>query len=563
MPRDSIQSRTDCVHRLLVAVTVHQDSLRSTGSPKREPPGPRIGGGELLEGHDPVGDKLRIVSAHELRVGVADHGHAARLEPDDRNASPDDRCENPDVVFGRRSRVVLRPFGQHRPPAAPAAVGKADDMARRFENPDCRLTDLPLEPGHERVVKQNDGRIAAVRLRPAGEPSVERLRCEPRQLRASVDAEDGFEDATHGLPPARPVHQRSEAAGEPRDVVDAGEQLRPPRTRSSPSGLANLSFQTFDGAFEDPDAGRADMGALPASDAVLDPARCERRGRTIGSISRVEGESRELHHRRRPHEPLAVRGAGLDAQHAFDAVHGVRRRGELGTDNRFGKAAVRPLSLHPGLERLNVREVPRSVDDQIPHDRKARERPDDHLALDRFPAPERLAPVDHHPAHAALLDAAESLVGEALAELLDHVVEGFQHAHFLRVGDFAGLETRRGIAARIVLLDRQGDGIADLQIRHACSTSWDRRRSPALAAVERPSTIHPSLARGPAARRGPGRPNSSRNGTSRAMSWLMGTQRFVMGLEHPFPDRFGVPGASREAQVHREQEMRATGMYEE
>ena len=503
--RQRLERRTDRVHRLLVAVAVHQDPFRPAGRRKREPAGPRLGGDELLEGYDTAGDQSRVVTAHELRVDLPDHGDAARLQPDDRNAPPDDRREDPHVVLGRRPRVALLPLGQHRTPAAPAAVGEADGMARRFEDLNRCLTDFRLEPGHERVVKQNDGRIVAVRSGAPGKPSVERLRCERRQLAPPVDAEDGFEDATHQPSSARPVHQRSEAAREPCDVVDAGEELRSPCSRTGLAGIANLSLQTFDGAFEHPDAGRADVGALPAADAVLDSAGRERRGRTIGSISRVEGESRELHHRRRAHEPLAVRGTGRDAQHALDAVHGVGRRRKIGPGDRFGKAAIGPLALYPGLERLHVPEIPRSVDDQIPHDRKSRERPDDHLGLDGLPAPQRLAPVDHHPAHAALLDAAEPLVGKALAELLDHVVEGFQHTHLLRAGDRVGHETRRGIAARIVLLDRQGDGIADLQVRHAGSTSQDRRRCPCgrcgcRATFHDPSLAHAQPCRTPRAR---------------------------------------------------------------
>ena len=250
------------------------------------------------------------------------------------------------------------------------------------------------------------------------------------------------------------------------DRIDLGPPL--PASRICP----------FDRALEDPDAGRTDMGALPAADAMVDTAGNERRGSPIGPVARVQGESCELHHRCRTHEPLAVRGARRHAQHALDAVHGVGRCRELGSGDRFREAAVGSLALHPWLERAHVGEVPRSVDHEVPDDRKAGERPDDHLGLDWFPAPQSLASVDHHPAHAALLDAAEPLVGKALAELLDHVVEGFENTHFPGAGDLVGLETRGGIAARIVLLDRQGDGVADPQIGHARSASPDRGRRP-------------------------------------------------------------------------------------
>ena len=113
------------------------------------------------------------------------------------------------------------------------------------------------------------------------------------------------------------------------------------------------------------------MGALPAADAMLDPAGSERGSRAIGFIARVEGELRELHHGSRTHEQLAVRGTGRNAQHALDAVHGVGRRRELGPGDRFGKAVVGPLALYPWLERLDVGEVPRSVDHEVSNDRKS------------------------------------------------------------------------------------------------------------------------------------------------------------------------------------------------
>jgi len=47
------------------------------------------------------------------------------------------------------------------------------------------------------------------------------------------------------------------------------------------------------------------------------------------------------------------------------------------------------------------------------------------------------------------------------------------------------------------------------------------------------------------------------------MSWLIGTCHFGIGRKHTFPDRFVVPCAIREAPVRGDQEMRATGMYEE
>ena len=92
------------------------------------------------------------------------------------------------------------------------------------------------------------------------------------------------------------------------------------------------------------------MRALPAADAVIDPARDEGSGGAIGFIARVESVSCQLHHWRRAHEPLAVRGTGRYAQHAFDAVHGVGRCREFGPGNGFGKAAIGPLALYPGLD---------------------------------------------------------------------------------------------------------------------------------------------------------------------------------------------------------------------
>ena len=238
--RQRLERRTERVHRLLVAVSVHQDPLRPARSAKREPARPRFGGDELLEGHDAAGDESRVVRADELRVGVADHGHAARLEPDDRNPPPDNRGKDTHVVFRRPSRIVLRPFRQHRPSAAPAAIGEADGMSRRLENPGRRLANLRLEPRHERIVKQHDGRIVA---RCASSAPRTSGRTAPKRMSAA-SAVDRYRGRIRGcgapscvFPPSSPAERDGTRAlrchGCRRRASTASISVRPDRTGES------------------------------------------------------------------------------------------------------------------------------------------------------------------------------------------------------------------------------------------------------------------------------------------------------------------------------------------
>ena len=216
-----------------------------------------------------------------------------------------------------------------------------------------------------------DGASPSRFVRPR-EPAVERYRGERRQRPASIDAEHGLQDAAQQFPSARPVHQRSETARKPRDVVDAGEELRPPRPRPGFPGVTYLSFQGLRWRLRVPGCRPGRRGSTAGS---------RRNGRfhrgrvpwTPGRLRRgIEGVPCELHHRRRTHEPVAVRGTGRHAQHALDAVHGV---GPPPTDRP--RSSLREsrhravLRWNPRVDRLHVREVLRSVDHQVAQDRKA------------------------------------------------------------------------------------------------------------------------------------------------------------------------------------------------
>ena len=173
--------------------------------------------------------------------------------------------------------------------------------------------------------------------------------------------------------------------------------------------------QALDRRVEHGDAHRADARALVARDAVVQAAHRAGDLCPPAGVARIEGEARQLHHRRRPHEIASLRRTGGHAQHAFDTLKHLARIVHARSCQRLREAGIRFTALKGRLERHEIAKIPAAIDDQIADYREVGQRLDQHLRLDRLPAAQLLAAVDHHPAHAAFLDAAEPLVGEAVA----------------------------------------------------------------------------------------------------------------------------------------------------